>query len=159
MLVWVSAARLAPVMVAMETKTSSGTQIARRGHEPDNEDAQQHGPAGGFDGDRHESGNAGGRAFVGVRRPLMEGNGGDLEKQAGSRGEQRDDHDGSYGADARHAAVPAAADDRQIRAAGQAVEQAKVRRRRCRRKTRRAANTSARLRWSGGRGAGNPTST
>ena len=42
-------------------------------------DAQQHRPSRGFDGDGHESGNAGGRALVGVRRPLMKRDGGDFE--------------------------------------------------------------------------------
>src|ERR1700674_2403108 len=39
---------------------------------------------------RSEAGNAGGRAFVSVRRPLMKRNSGDLEQQSGHGRQQRD---------------------------------------------------------------------
>ena len=84
-----SAAKLAPVMVTIETKISSGTYTVRNGYKPHKKDAQQHGPRRRLYGDRHESRNAGRRAFVGVGQPLMERDGGNFEEQSGRRGQQR----------------------------------------------------------------------
>ena len=95
------------------------------GHESDEQDAEQHGPSGGLDGDGHESGDAGGRAFVGVGRPLVEGDGGDLEEQAGERGEQRDDRRPACIAVSAKRRATSLVNDAQVRAAGQAVEQRK----------------------------------
>ena len=84
-LVCVSAAKFAPVMVAIETKTRIGTHTLRIEISPHGwkglpkQDAQEHGPSGGLHRDGHESGDAGGRAFIRVRSPLVKGNCGDLE--------------------------------------------------------------------------------
>ncbi len=64
---------------------------AQREHH--HEQAQQHRPACGLDRDRHESGDAGGRAFVGIGRPLVERNRGNFEQQAGGGGQHGDDQD------------------------------------------------------------------
>ena len=127
------------------------------GISPHDEDAQQHRPSGGLDRDRHESGDAGGRAFVGVRRPLVEGNRGDLEQQPGDRREQRNDR---RPAGIRCVRTFASPDSCWMTARFvlpvKPVEQRQVRRRRCPRKMRRAADISTRLRSIGGRGAGIP---
>src|SRR5271157_4350905 len=87
-----------------------------------NQDAQQHGPSGSLDGDGHESSDRGGRAFVGVGRPLVEGDGGDLEEKAGHGGEQRD-HQNRFVLAPLQKIEQAIADVPEVGAAGQAVEQ------------------------------------
>ena len=88
------------------------------------EDAQQHGPGRGLYRHRHESGDAGGRAFVGVRQPLVKRDGGDFEEQADRGGQQGDDRDrvNVIGMGGRQA-DQAAPDPQQAGASGQAVEQ------------------------------------
>ena len=121
--------------------------------EPEEEDAQQHRPARGLHRNRHESGDAGGRAFVGVGRPLMERHRRDLEQQAGRGRQQREDRrpdrwDGRPGSPAASARSPSGWCCRSVR------RTATGRRRRFPTRTRPAADTSARLRSSACRGAG-----
>ena len=66
----------------METKMSSGSHIDRIGISPTTKNAQQHCPSGRLHRDGHESGHAGGRAFVSVRRPLMKRNGRYFEEES-----------------------------------------------------------------------------
>src|SRR5271157_26604 len=86
-----------------------------------NQDAQQHGPSGSLDGDGHESGRSGGRAFVGVGGPLVKRHRGDLEEKAGKGGEQRD-HQNRFVLAPLQKIEQAIADVPEVGAAGQAVE-------------------------------------
>ena len=81
--------------------------------------AQQQGPSRSFHRHRHESGNAGGRAFISVRRPLMKRNGGDLKQQSHHGRQQRDHYHRIVRIQPRHCAR----NDRQIGAAGNSVKQ------------------------------------
>ena len=53
-------------------------------------DAQEHRPGRRFYRHRHEAGDGRRRAFVGIGQPLVKGDGGNLEKQSGRRGQQGD---------------------------------------------------------------------
>ena len=90
--------------------------------EAEQEDAQQHRPARGLHRDRHESGHAGGRAFVGVGRPLMERHGRNLEQQTGRGRQQSEDHDRIVRA-GRQVLLQLLRDHLQVGAAGESVEQ------------------------------------
>ena len=83
------------------------------------QNAQQQRPSRRFHRHRHEAGNAGGRAFVSVRRPLMKWNGGDLEQQSDHGRQQRDHHHRIV----RILRRDRARNDRQVGAAGKSVEQ------------------------------------
>ena len=123
-LLWVKAARLR----AGHSQNRNEDQ-QRHVHRPQrieapDEDAQQHGPGGGFYRYRHESSDAGGRAFVGVGQPLVERHGRDFEEQTDGGGQQGDDRDrvDVIGLGGRHA-DQAAPYPQQTGASGQAVEQ------------------------------------
>jgi len=86
------------------------------------QNADEHGPCGGLHAYGHEAGDGGGRAFVGVGGPLVEGNGGDLEEQADENGDGGD-HDDRI---VRVFLDQDAANDDEVGAAGEAVEQRKA---------------------------------
>ena len=94
------------------------TELERAG----DQNAQQHRPSRSFHGYGHESGNARGRAFVGIGRPLMEGDGGNLEQQAGERGQQGNNGHGIMRIFGKNLGE-LSADDAQVRASGQTVQQ------------------------------------
>ena len=83
--------------------------------------AQQHRPCRRFHRHRHEARNAGGRAFVCVRSPLVKGNGGDLEHQSG-HGRQQRNHNHRIVRTLRRHCPP---NDRQVRSPGKPVKQRK----------------------------------
>jgi hypothetical protein len=86
--------------------------------------AQQQRPCRRLHRHRHETGNAGRRAFVCIRRPLMKGDGGDLEQQSDHRRQQRQHHH-RIARILRSLRRHRARNHRQVGAAGNAVEQRK----------------------------------
>jgi hypothetical protein len=99
-LVWVSAAKLAPGHGGDGDEDQERNPYRTQGQKSAqiegtaDQDAQHHGPSGGLDGDRHEPGDAGGRAFVSIGRPLVERDGCDFEQKASEGGDESYDRDG-----------------------------------------------------------------
>ena len=145
-----SAPRLPTTIVTTASVATAGCHWSASAGQRAQEHAQEAAEGGGLDPGRHQRGDGGGRAFVHVRRPHVEGHARDLEAEA---------HEQEPGAEQGQRGLrPAAADTaprcgparccRSRRRAG------RRRRGRTRRRTRRSGSTSWPPRRSrGGRGA------
>ena len=91
MFVWRSAARLPRIIDAAASTQSTGCQVSRHGEEAEEDDREQRHEAAGLRRDREERGDRGRRAFVGVRRPEVERDRADLEREPDEGQEDRDD--------------------------------------------------------------------